>query len=274
LRKVKTPSESDFTGDELEIINEITITLALVFEEIIKNVDASGILQQTSKMASPQYQTTFAYAIRLQSLYEEKGRFTDEIKEEIAKMLSEDRQQALLSNESLMSKVLKNFDDDGIIVRIRGDKNIKTESSKSIQRKPKVGKPRRVGPHIISKMTRTVEDYKRILSNSKALNLINLKLSKYGLLEKAYSSIIRESFRAFKIGDENFYNNLKMFGILFPEVNDRSMPDSKIFQEKIQSLSNEEFENLREQVMAHLVINPRYPVFFIFSLYKFGKYDS
>jgi len=277
LRKAKTPSESesDFTVDELEIINEITITLALVFEEIIKNVNASDMLQQTSKMASSlKYQTTFAYGIKLQSLYEEKGRFPDEIKEELAKMLSEDRQRALLTNESMMSKVLKNFDDDGITLKIKGDKDIKAQSPRSVKRKPKVGKPRRVGPHIISKLTTTVEDYKRILSNSKALGLINRKLLNYGLLGEVYSKIIKESFHAFQNGDENFYNYLNMFKSLFPNVADTSLLDPKLFQVRIKQLTEAKMENLQKEAIAHLVENPSYPVFFIFSLYKLGNYGS
>jgi hypothetical protein len=274
LRKAKTPtqSESDFTVDELEIINEITITLALVFEEIIKNVNASDMLQQTSKMASSlKYQTTYAYAIKLQSLYEEKGRFPDEIKEELAKMLSEDRQRALLTNESMMSKVLKNFDDDGITLKIKGDKDIKAQSPRSVKRKPKVGKPRRVGPHIISKLTTTVEDYKRILSNSKALGLISRKLLNYGLLGEVYSKIIKESFHAFQNGDENFYNYLNMFKSLFPNVADTS---PKLFQVRIKQLTEAKMENLQKEAIAHLVENPSYPLFFIFSLYKFGNHGS
>ena len=271
MTKAKSSSRSEFTDDELKIIDEITITLALVFEEVIKNVNSNGIIQQTSKLASSmQYQTTFAYAIRLLSLYEEKGRFPDEIKEEIAKMLSEDRQQALLTNESMMSKVLKNFEDDGITLKIRGDKDIKLQSPRSIQRKRKVGKPRRVGPHIVSKLTTTVEDYKRILSNSKATDLINRRMLNYGLLREVYSKIIKESFHAFQNGDESFYKSLDMFKSLFPE-HDELMPDSKLFHEQMRLLTNEEIENLQDQAMTHLIENQSYPIFFIFSLYKFRK---
>ena len=274
MRKAKSSSGSEFTDDELEIIDEITITLALVFEDVIRNVNSNSIIQQTSKLASSmQYQTTFAYAIGLLSLYDEKGRFPDEIKEEIAKMLSEDHQQDLLTNESMMSKVLKNFEDDGITFKIRGDKDIKIQSPRSIQRRRKVGKPRRVGPHIVSKLTTTVEDYKMILSNSKATDLINRRMLNYGLLREAYSKIIKESFHAFQKGDENFCKNLDMLKPLFPE-HDESMPDAKLFQEQMRLLTNEELENLQDQALVHLIENQSYPILFIFSLYKFGRKRS
>lgn len=269
MRK-KISSHLDFSDEELDIIDEIIITLALVFEEIVESVSSKGILQQSSKMAaSLQYQTSVAYVIELLSLYQDQGRSTGEIKEEIAKMLSEEHQQALLHNESLMSKVLKNFEYD-VISRIKGDKDIKAQSSTGISRKPKAKRPRRVGAHTISKLTRTVEDYTRILSNPKAIDLINRRLLNYGLLRETYSTIIRESFHAFKKADENFYNNLKMFKGLFPNINDDSMPDSKLFQERIKALSDTEMENLQQEVLTYFVENPNYPVFFIFSLYKFG----
>ncbi|MGC1134088.1 MAG: hypothetical protein WA941_14785 [Nitrososphaeraceae archaeon] len=262
----------DFSDEELDIIDQITITLALVFEKVMKNVGSEGLLSQSSKMTSfLRYQTTVAYAIKLLSLYHDQSRFTGEIKEEIAKMLSEKHQQDLLKNESLMSKVLKNFDNNGVTFRIRGDKNIKTQLSTNNSRKPKAKRPRRVGTHTISKLTRTVENYKRVLSNPKGLDLINCRLLKYGLLSKTYSTIIRESFYAFKEGDENFYNNLKMFKVLFPNIDDDSMLDSKLFQERIKALSEAELENLQQQVTTYFVENPNYPVFFIFSLYKFGN---
>ena len=60
-----------------------------------------------------------------------------------------------------------------------------------------------------------------------------------------YSTIIKESFNAFKVGDENFYNNLKMFRELFPNINYTSMSDSKLFEERIKALSDTELENLQ-----------------------------
>ena len=111
LGKTKISSRLDFSDDEMDTIEQITFTLALVFEKIIGNMSAKGLLRQSSKMSSSlQYQTTVALVIKLLSLYNDQGHFTDEIKEEIAKMLSEKHQQDLLQNESLMSKVLKKFE--------------------------------------------------------------------------------------------------------------------------------------------------------------------
>lgn len=272
MRKTKISLHLDFSDEELDIIDQITITLALVFEEVIENISSKSLLQQSSKMTSSlQYQTAVAYVIKLLTLYQDHGKFTGEIKEEIAKMLSEKHQQNLLKNESLMSKVLKNFDNDGITFRIRGNKNIKINSSAGISRKPKAKRPRRVGAHTISNLTRTIEDYKRVLSNPKGLDLINSRLLKYGLLKEMYSTTIRESFHAFKLGDEDFYNILKMFGVLFPNVDITSLPDRKLFQEQIKALNDTDIENLQQEVVIYLVENPHYPIVFIYSLYKFGN---
>jgi hypothetical protein len=269
LKKTKLSSRLDFSDEELDIIDQITITLALVFEKVRENVRSKGLLQQSSKMSSSlQYQATVAYVIKLLSLYHNQGRFTGVIKEEIAKMLSEKHQQDLLRNESLMSKVRKKFDNDGITFRIRGDKNIRAQLSIDTSRKPKAKRPRRVGTHTISKLVSTVEDYKRVLSNPKALELINCRLLKYPLLKETYSTIVRESFYAFKVGDQDFYNNLKMFRELFPTIDDDPISYSKLFQEQIRALSDTEMENLQQQTITYLIDNPHYPVIFIYSLYK------
>ncbi|MGC1134230.1 MAG: hypothetical protein WA941_15495 [Nitrososphaeraceae archaeon] len=220
--------------------------------------------------SSLRYQTSVAYVIKLPSLYQDQGRFTSEIKEEIAKMLSEEHQQDLLYNESLMSKVLKNFENDDVISRIGWDKDINSQSSTGTSRKPKAKRLKRKGPHTISKLTKTVEDYKRVLTNPNALDLINRRLLKYGLLKEMYSTIIRESFHVFKVGDKDFYDNLKIFRELFPNVDSTSLPDPK-FQEQFKALSDTEREYLQQQTINHFIDNPYYPIFFIYSLYKFGN---
>jgi hypothetical protein len=272
LRKSKISSGLNFSAEELDIIDQITFTLALVFEKVVENVSSKGLLQQSSKMTtSLQYQTTVAYVIKLLSLYQDQGRYTGDIKEEIANMLSEEHQQALRYNDSLMSKVLKNFENDDVISRIEWDKDINAQSSTDIPRKPKAKRLRRKGPHTISKLTKTVEDYKRVLSNPKAIDYINCRLLKYSPLKKMYSTIIRESFRAFKVGHEDFYNNLKMFRVLFPNIDDDLISYSKKFQERIITLSDTKLEKLQQQIITYLVENPHYPIFFIYSLYKSGN---
>lgn len=66
--------------------------------------------------------------------------------------------------------------DAHILFRIEGKKEIKQKSPKSIKRKPKAGEARRQGLHIVRKVTSTVEDYEKILSNPNALSLINKNL--------------------------------------------------------------------------------------------------
>lgn len=274
MRKKKTAERSEFTDEDGEIIEEITITLAIMFDNIINNLSSQDILEHSSRIASSmKYQTIVAYVIRLQSLYGEQGRFTSEIKEEIAKMLSEERQRGFLNNESVMSKVLKNFERNGVIFKIKGKKEIKAQSPRSLRRKLKTGRPRRVGHPIISKLTKAVEDYKRILSNPKALGIINHNLLKYRLVEKTYSEMIQEVFDAFKKGDKKFFNALKMYRTSFPNIDDGSLPDPELFQKRINSLSDAELKSFQQQTVNHFLKNPSTSIFFIFSLSKLGSYS-
>jgi hypothetical protein len=262
----------------MEIIFEITITLARVFQNIIDNLKVNGIVDAAKKMnSSLQLQVAIFYIIKLLSIYQEHGRFTYEIKEEIAKMLSEEHQQAFQKNDSVMSKVLKLFEDGGIIFKVRGKDMVKKKSPESIARRVKGSKPRRVkgskprraGPFIISKLKPTIEEYKQILSDPRAVELVNQTLSKDGVLREAYPTIIRESFHALKEGDESFYNALEKFN---PNIDSTSLPTPKLFQEQFKSLSEGEMESLQKETITHFVKNPSFPIFFIFSLSKFANY--
>ncbi len=272
IRKKKSPL-SEFTEDDKEIIKEITITLAIEFAKILENLNVRDILEQSAKIASSmQYSTFIAYTLHLIYLYHDQGRFPEEIKSEIASMLIKKHQEVFLHNPTVMSKVLKMSENYGVTLKIKDKKNIKTQSPKSIPRKPKIGRSRRVGRYVVSKLTSTAEDYKRVLSNSRALDLINSELLKYGLLRNTYSTIITEAFLAFEEGDENFYDALKMFKILFPNVDDTFLRVPKLFQRRIKSLSERKKESLRHEVISYLVKNPSSSVFFIFSLSKLANY--
>ena len=115
---------------------------------------------------------------------------------------------------------------------------------------------------------RTVEEYKKILSNPQALDLINNNLIKYGKLEKAYNLIVDNAFSLFKRGDEQTYNFLHTFKVSFPNVDTNAMPNPKLFQEAINSMGEHELEELRKQGVRFLLENPSTGVFFIFSLSK------
>jgi hypothetical protein len=131
-----------------------------------------------------------------------------------------------------------------------------------------------MGPFIISKLKPTIEEYRQILSDPKAVELVNRTLLKDGLLREVYSTIVRGSFHAFTKGDESFYNALEKFKILFPNVDNTSLPEPKLFQERFKSLSEGEMESLQEKTITHFVKNPSFPIFFIFSLSKFANYRS
>jgi hypothetical protein len=93
------------------------------------------------------------------------------------------------------------------------------------------------------------------------------------LLRKTYSKIVTEAFLAFEEGNESFYGTLKMFKNLFPDMNDASLLDPKLFQRRIRSLSEAKKKSLRQEVISYLVKNPSSPVFFIFSLSKPANYS-
>jgi hypothetical protein len=114
-----------------------------------------------------------------------------------------------------------------------------------------------------------VEGYKKVLSNPRALALINNKLIRYGELEKAYNIITKQAFYFLKKGGEKEHDFLHAFKIL-PLPTDllanNGMLDPKSFQERINAISEEELEEWRKQFVRYLLENPSAGIFFIFSL--------
>ena len=137
----------------------------------------------------------------------EEGMYPDEIHKkltEISKLLFKKSKDTFLNRLSTRSKLLKEFEDQGIISSIKGKKKIKQESPKSISKKPNVGKAkaRREGYPIVYILIGTVQEYEKILSNPQCIDVINNRLRKHGILEKAYDLISKHAFYIFKTGDD------------------------------------------------------------------------
>jgi hypothetical protein len=127
------------------------------------------------------------------------------------------------------------------------------------------------GPPVIKKLKPKVEDYRKILSNPKALAIINNKLIKYGKLEKAYNIIAKKAFYFLKEGGKNEYDFLQVFKVLLPtdlSINN-TMLDVKSFQEGFNAISEEDLGEYRKQFVQYLLENPSAGIFFIFNLAKF-----
>jgi hypothetical protein len=280
LENGNNPSQPKFTDHEMEIIDQIIITIAILLDNCIQNYKKpEQIMNEYSEINSSKKGTekdllrVFTTLI-LRNINNEKGMSPKQIKEQITKISKELYKKSLedfLANSSNLSKVLKEKEDAGILFSIAGKKKIKEQSPKSTPRKLKSGmyqEERPEGPPVIKKLTATAEDYKKILSNPEALDLINNNLIKYGKLEKAYNLIMNNALSLFKKGDEQTYNFLHTFKVSFPDVDTNAMPDPKLFQEAINSIGEQELEELRKQGVRFLLENPSTGVFFIFSLSK------
>jgi hypothetical protein len=268
MRRIgKKPAQTQFTSREWDLIDEITITLADV---VGRNSRIDYESPQKLKMAYLQMTSTRKQIDRL-SLIEmsgKEGMFHEQIQKnltEISKGLLKYAKE-LRSNRSRLSKLLKEFEEKHIFIGISGKKNIKKQSPKSIPRQLKGGEPKREGYLKVYKLTSTVEDYIKILSDSQALDIINKRLVKHGSLKKAYDLIFKNAVDLFKNIDERFFDFLLMFKILIPNLDPTTIPDPKLAKEAIRSAGKEELEQRRKEVVQRLLENPSANVFFIFSL--------
>jgi hypothetical protein len=274
-------SSPKFTDHETEIIEQIIITLAIMLDNIIKDYkNPEQTMKDYLEINSSETNLLRVFtALILGNINNERGMYLGEIREEISKLLYKKSQEDFLANSANLSKVLKEFGDIEITFSITGKKKIKELSPKStVGRKPKVRMYQEEGPEgppVVKKLTDTVEDYKKILSNPQALHFINNKLIKYAKLEEAYNLIVDNAFSFFKKGNEDAYKFLDAFKVLFHNdtnaiMDTNTMPDRKLFREAINSRTEQELEELKEQFVRHLMENPSNSVFFIFSLAKFA----
>ena len=157
---------------------------------------------------------------------------------------------------------------DDVLYKIAGKNQIKRKSPKSIPRKPKVGKARRVGRPVVYVLKGTVGDYKNILSNPQAFTLIYERLLENGILKKFYELLTKNAFHILKRADKKFYDFVLIFKSLVSNVNISNLPDPKIFEKAIKEVRRDELEEHRRNFVLYLLQNPfsvKY-VFFIFSL--------
>ena len=182
--------------------------------------------------------------------------------EEISTVFLKESRETFLNRRSTRSKLLKEFESRGIFSSVIGKENIKRESTKNVGRKPKEEWVRLEGYPIEYKLTGTVQEYKKILSNPQCVYIINDTLRKYGILEKAYDLISKQAFHFFKTGDEKEYNFLQTFKAMFPELDPNVVPDSNTFREQINALGEKELEKLRKELVQHLLKTPNRASYF------------
>jgi hypothetical protein len=268
---VKNPSQIRFTDKEMDIINHITFIVSRSFHSLITDhKDLKKMIESFSKMHLHENDKDLArlgLILNLKNMsHKEGGMFPNQINKELARMLLQGSKDVFLENQSTLSQILKEFEDEHIFFRIEGKRNIKHQSPQSIKRKPKDGEARRQGYHIVRKVTSTVEDYERILSNPDAVSLINKNLLEYGKLREVCELLSKDAFDVFKKADTEFYNFLTRFGELFPEINTDAIPNPQQFQEAIKSVGQDELEQMRKEFVSDLLENPLGGFFFIFSL--------
>lgn len=196
------PAQFQFTNAEMDVINEITIVIATLFHSFVTDhKDLKKMIEPFSKMhlhGNEKDLARLGLTLNLRNMsHKEEGMFPNQINKELA-ILLKSSEDVFLGNQSTLSKVLKEFEDAYILFTIEGKKEIKQKSPKSIKRKPKAGEARRQGLHIVRKVTSTVEDYEKILSNPNALSLINKNLKKYGKLKEVYQLFSKDIFEFFK----------------------------------------------------------------------------
>jgi hypothetical protein len=273
---METTLLNNFNEHEIQVINEITITMAIALNDYLKEYKKpSTIMKMYSKLTSSEKNLSRVFmTLSIPNINEEKGMYPAEVHRkltEISRLLFKESGDTFLNRRSTRSKLLKEFENLGIFSTIKGKKKIKQESPKSIERKPKVGKARREGLPIVYKLTGSILEYKKILSNPQCVLIINNRLRKYGILEKAYDLITNQAFYFFKIGDEREYDFLQIFKTMFPQLDPNVVPDSKAFREQNNALGQKELEKYRKELVQHLLKTPSHSILLIFSLTKLAE---
>ena len=266
----KNPSQNRFSKDEINIINQITITVAPLFHDFIKDHKyLKKMIEPVSKMGLGDNKKELArlgLTLNLRNMSRKEGMFPDQINKDLARIFLKGSKDLFVKNKSTLSNVLKEFEDKNILFKIEGKKNIKHESPKSIKRKPKVGEAKHQGYPIVRKVTGTIKEYERILSNPNAVNRINKNLSNYGILKKVYTLLSNDVFNMLEKADPKFYHFFPIFSEIFPEIKTDTIPNPQLLQNAIKSAGQDELKCMKKEFVDHLLENPLSSIFFIFSL--------
>jgi hypothetical protein len=270
---METTPYNNFSEHEIRIIDEITITLAIAYNDYLKAYEKSSTIMKTyHKLTSSKKKLSKVFmTLLIPNMNLENGMYPEEIHnrlKEISTSLLKESRETFLNSRSTRSKLLKEFENKGIFSSTRGKENIKRELQKNVKRKPKEERVKHEGYTIKYKLTDTVKEYKKILSNPKCVYVINDTLRKYGILEKAYDLIIKQAFYFFKTGDEEMYDFLQTFKAVVPNMDSNMAPDPKKFKERINAIKGKELEKHRKKLVQHLLENPSSCVLLIFSLTK------
>jgi hypothetical protein len=170
--------------------------------------------------------------------------------------------------------VLKEFEDKNTLFRMEGKKSIKYRFPKSIKRKSEAREAKRPGYPIVRKVTDTIEEYERVLSNPNAVNLINKNLSNFGRLKEVYKLLSNDVFNILEKADPEFYGFLPIFSEIFPGIKIDTIPDPQLFQNAIKSVGQDELKSMKKEFVNHLLENPFSSIFFIFSLARLEDNNS
>jgi hypothetical protein len=271
----KNPGQRQFTIREWELIDEITITMGdIVGQHSRREIESPkklyrAYLELTSNRKKVD---RISLVLNLMDMSGKEMLFHEQIQKrltEISKGFSKYFTEELTSNPSRLSKILKEFDKKRIFLSKEGKKNIKRHSPKSYPRKSKGGEGRREGYPKAYGPESTIEGYTKILSNPKALDVINKRLVKHGALKMYYDLLTKSALELFRNMDERFFDFLLLFKILIPNLDPAKIPDPKLAKEAINSAREQELEQGRKEVVQRLLQNPNASVFFVFSLTKF-----
>jgi hypothetical protein len=255
MKAGKNSSRSKLTKNQMRLINDITILIAVQFDRYMREFKNPDKMINASPISIKNL-ARFSMSVNLLNMSSDAGLYHEEIDKQLAKILLNESKSAFSQHPAVLSKVLAEYND--VLKKIEGKHEIKTRSPKSIPRKPKAGKSRREGRPVVYLLKATVEDYKNILSNPQTFALIYNRLLENGILEDLYELITKNAFYMFKKTDRKFYDFLLIFRSLVPNMNITNLPQNfpKLFEKAIKDAGQEELEEYRKDFVQYLLQNP------------------
>jgi hypothetical protein len=263
---------NDISKEDLSTANQIMIRCATKFQNIL---DKYSEPKKYSEMAARQLKSSKALCslflfpqllnLDTSNLYSPS---------ELKKMISNDRQigstpndnediitvnglaDEIVSNkyitDSTLSKVYKKFKREGLLIHINSKRQLKNFRDKKTKKHKNIYKTRgRISFYTISP---DVEEVRKVLSNPKAVEIINNGLKESGLLYECMEFIFKAFFYLMRrnASEEETEVLKKAVGTLFPKVYPNLELDMKYWRSFKESLSSQD-EKLFEKEAIKIV---------------------
>jgi hypothetical protein len=186
-------NSSQLTDKQRQIVDGIIVTVSARLYYLLKTMDEpENYTKKFLRVASSKEMRSLSYLLLdiKNRCGPDRALFPFDLNQQLAKVLANESSQYL--EGPALRKILKILEDAGIVLNIRGKKDVKHNIGRNLKKQKKGGDSKssnRGGQYSVYKLTSNVQDLLNVLSNPAAIQIIHRTLKDSGLLNKVFEKL-------------------------------------------------------------------------------------